>query len=52
MIFPVSRKPIENARWWQKPGLAVQYQIEFRPGWEWQRDWTEFNRSMTDENGG
>lgn len=51
MLFPARRKPVENAKWWQKPGLAVQYQIEFRPGWEWQRDWTEFNRSMTDENG-
>jgi hypothetical protein len=51
MLFPAERKPAENSKWWQKPGLAVQYQIEFRPGWEWQRDWVEFNRSMTDENG-
>jgi hypothetical protein len=52
MIFPAVRKPAENQRWWKKPGLAVMYQIEFRPGWEWQRDWPEFNKSMSDEKGG
>ncbi len=51
MMFPAERKLLGNAKWWQKPGLAVQYQIEFRPGWEWQRDWTEFNRSMSNEDG-
>jgi hypothetical protein len=51
MLFPAERKPVENAKWWQKPGLAVQYQIEFRPGYEWQRDWIEFNRSMTGADG-
>ena len=37
--------------WWQKPGLGVMYQIEFRPGWRWQRNWNKFNASMKDEHG-
>ena len=51
MMFPVERKFTENAEWWQKPGLGIQYQIEYRPGLEWQRDWPEFNRQMKDKNG-
>lgn len=37
--------------WWQKPGLGLMYQIEYRPGWEWDRDYTEFNAAMRDESG-
>lgn len=36
--------------WWQKPGLGLMYQIEYRPGWEWDRSYTQFNASMRDEN--
>jgi alpha-L-fucosidase len=38
--------------WWQRPGLGLMYQIEYRPGWEWDRDYIEFNASMRDENNG
>jgi len=37
--------------WWQRPGLGIMYQIECRPGWRWNRDFDEFNRSMMDEEG-
>lgn len=37
--------------WWQKPGLGIMYQIEYRPGWRWQRNFNRFNASMKDENG-
>lgn len=43
-------KPAARA-WWQKPGLGIQYQIEQRPGWEWNRDFVKFNRAMSDERG-
>ena len=43
-------KPAVRA-WWQKSGLGIQYQIEQRPGWKWERNFVKFNRSMTDENG-
>jgi hypothetical protein len=31
MIVPAQKKYVPNAGWWQKPGLGVQYQIEYRP---------------------
>ena len=34
MMFPAQKKLVENAKWWQNPGLSIQYQIEFRPGLE------------------
>jgi len=37
--------------WWQKPGLGIQYQIEQRPGWNWERDFEKFQKSMTDDKG-
>lgn len=37
--------------WWQKPGLGIMYQIEFRPGWKWNRNFDKFNASMIDEKG-
>ncbi len=41
----------QNRNWWQRPGLSIMYQIETRPGWKWDRDYIEFNKSMTDEEG-
>ena len=37
--------------WWQKPGLGIQYQIEQRPGWAWNRDFVKYNQAMSDEQG-
>ena len=37
--------------WWQKPGLGIQYQIEHRPGWRWNRNYDKFNASMRDAKG-
>jgi len=51
LMFPVERKPVVHAAWWQKPGFGIQYQIEYRPGYEWERDFAEFNRRMKDANG-
>ena len=46
------RHPVpQNRKWHQRPGLSVMYQIETRPGWKWDRDFIEFNKSMTDEKG-
>ncbi len=38
-------------QWWEKPGFSIQYQIEARPGWIWNRNYDKFNASMIDENG-
>lgn len=46
-VVPTAR----SDAWWQRPGLGIMYQIECRPGWRWNRDFAEFNRSMTDEGG-
>ncbi len=46
-----NREVPQNRKWWQRPGLSIMYQIETRPGWKWDRDYIEFNKSMTDENG-
>lgn len=40
----------EKKLWWQKPGFGIQYQIEARPGWRWNRNYEKFNASMMDEN--
>jgi hypothetical protein len=37
--------------WWKKPGLAIMYQIESRPGWGWDRDYDAFNASLIDSDG-
>ncbi len=37
--------------WWRKPGLAIMYQIESRPGWGWDRDYEKFNASLIDSEG-
>jgi hypothetical protein len=49
-LSPVEPKAHGEA-WWQRPGIGIQFQIEFRPGMDWDRDFDQFNRSMTDENG-
>lgn len=49
IIDPCKRAP--GMEWWRKPGWGIMYQIEFRPGWDWDRDYDEFNPSMTDEKG-
>ena len=41
----------DKKEWWEKPGFAVQFQIEARPGWLWNRNYNKFNASMMDENG-
>jgi alpha-L-fucosidase len=41
----------DQRKWWQKAGFCVQYQIEKRPNVGWDRDYIEFNKSMTDEKG-
>jgi hypothetical protein len=44
------RAPADRS-WWERPGLNIMYQVETRPGWKWDRDYTRFNRSMTDAQG-
>ncbi|MFX1450686.1 MAG: alpha-L-fucosidase [Promethearchaeota archaeon] len=41
----------QTKNWWEKPGFSIQYQIEARPGWLWNRNCDKFNTSMMDENG-
>ena len=47
--------PVERSApgplWWRKPGIGLMYQVEYRPGWQWSRDFDEFNRSMMDAAG-
>jgi len=51
LAFPVKPAYTPADPWWKKPGLGIMYQIEFRPGMDWDRDYEKFNPSMTDENG-
>jgi alpha-L-fucosidase len=54
LLLPLSLRAAEagtDRKWWQRPGLGIMYQIEYRPGWEWERDYIEFNKSMMDEQG-
>ncbi|HUX99580.1 MAG TPA: alpha-L-fucosidase [Candidatus Deferrimicrobium sp.] len=37
--------------WWEKPGLGIQFQIEARPGWRWNRNYDKFIASMRDNKG-
>lgn len=43
--------PDRKKLWWEKPGLAMMYQIEHRPGFNWQRNFDKFNATMKDESG-
>lgn len=53
-LLPGPPRPSATAdtSWWEKPGIGVMYMIEHRPGWEWERDFAEFNRSITDPSTG
>jgi len=37
--------------WWLRPGIGIMYQIEYRPGWRWMRNFNKFNASLMDEKG-
>jgi len=41
----------EPKQWWQKPGIGIMYQIEARPGWEWNRNYDKFSASLMDGRG-
>ncbi len=41
----------QRKAWWQRPGLGIQYQIEQRPGWVWERNFVKFNQAMSDDQG-
>lgn len=43
--------PDPDRSWWERPGLAVLFQTERKPGWEWDRDYTRFNPSISDARG-
>ena len=45
------REVPQNRKWWERPGLNIMYQIETRPGWKWDRDYIEFNKSMMEAKG-
>ncbi|MDY6795436.1 MAG: alpha-L-fucosidase [Actinomycetota bacterium] len=45
------RRRVPSEEWWHRPGWGIMYQIEHRPGWDWDRDYDEFNASMRDGRG-
>lgn len=45
------QKMADKKQWWEKPGFGIQYQIEARPGWRWNRNYDKFNALMMDEHG-
>lgn len=47
---PVESRP-PGPLWWHRPGIGIMYLTEYRPGMDWDRDYTEFNRSMTGADG-
>jgi hypothetical protein len=51
LALPVRHACAPGDPWWKKPGLGIMYQIEYRPGMDWDRDYTRFNPSMMDESG-
>jgi len=51
LLFPARHDFGPGDPWWKKPGLGVMYQIEYRPGMDWDRDFEQFNASMKDEQG-
>ncbi|MDI6874789.1 alpha-L-fucosidase [Candidatus Solincola sp.] len=51
LILPVPYPSGPDESWYKKPGLGIMYQIEYRPGMDWDRDYEEFNRSMMDDEG-
>ncbi len=46
-----NKKSEDVREWWEKPGFSIQYQIESRPGWLWNRNYVKFNTSMMDDQG-
>ena len=50
LVSPVVNGP-PRTEWWRRPGLGVMYQVEYRPGMDWDRDFNQFNRSMMNEAG-
>jgi len=51
LVFPARHAFSPSDPWWKKPGLGIMYQIEYRPGMDWDRDYEQFNPSMMDEHG-
>jgi alpha-L-fucosidase len=51
LLFPPRYDRDSGRPWWRKPGLGIMYQIEYRPGTDWGRDYDEYNRSMTGPDG-
>jgi len=51
LIFPARPSFSPSDPWSKKPGLGIMYQIEYRPGMDWDRDYEKFNPSMMDERG-
>ena len=51
LVFPARPAFDPGDPWWKKPGLGIMYQVEFRPGMDWDRDYAKFNPSLTDEQG-
>jgi alpha-L-fucosidase len=47
----IQKNTNQKKEWWKKPGFSIQYQIEARPGWLWNRNYDKFNASMMDEDG-
>ncbi|MEM6377563.1 MAG: alpha-L-fucosidase [Bacteroidota bacterium] len=47
-----ANNPKRTKTWWEKPGIALMFQIEARPEWQWQRNYDQFNASITGTNGG
>ncbi len=47
----IQKNTPQKKEWWEKPGFSIQYQIEARPGWLWNRNYDKFNAFMMDENG-
>ncbi|MGQ4876375.1 MAG: alpha-L-fucosidase [Promethearchaeia archaeon] len=41
----------KNKEWWKGPGLGIQFQIEIRPGWLWNRNYDKYNELMKDVKG-
>jgi hypothetical protein len=50
-LSPARHDRSADRTWWRRPGVGIQYQIEYRPGMDWERDYSRFNRSMMDDEG-
>jgi hypothetical protein len=50
-LGPSAPEQVLERSWWRSPGIGIMYQVEYRPGYDWERDYTAFNQTLMNEEG-